>query len=90
MILEFLFYLLVSGMLFYVIYKWATVNKEYFAKRQLKHLKPHFLFGNTTGLFLKRYTPADFIDTIYYRYPREKYVYFFSENVADVILKKIT
>lgn len=70
--LEFLFYTVISGILFYAFYKWATVNKEYFVKRKLRHLKPIFLFGNTIGLFLKRYTPADFQDTIYYRYPKEK------------------
>lgn len=72
MITEYLFYMLVIGTLLYALYKWATANNDYFVKRKLKHLEPNFMFGNTTGLFLKRYTPADFIDSIYYRYPREK------------------
>lgn len=74
MLSELLFYTILSGTLFYAFYKWATVNKEYFSKRNIKHFHPKFLIGNTIGLFLKQYTPDKFIDLLYYRYPKEKYV----------------
>lgn len=60
----------------YAFYKWATVNSDYFAKKNLKHLKLNFLVGNTAGLFLKQYNLPEFFDSIYNRYPDEKYVYF--------------
>lgn len=72
MLLDWVFYTLVSGILFYAFYKWATVNREYFVKRNLKHLEPRFFIGNTIGLFLKSYRPDYFIDSIYYRFPKEK------------------
>lgn len=56
------------------LYKWATVNSDYFAKKKLKHLKPSFLLGNTAGLFLKQCNLPEFFDSIYNRYPNEKYV----------------
>lgn len=74
MLTEWFFYTLLSGTVLYAFYKWATIHKEYFAKRNLKHLEPNFLIGNTTGLFLKQYIPYKFIDSLYYRFPKEKYV----------------
>lgn len=76
MLSELIFYGLVGGTLFYAFYKWATKNREYFVKRNLKHLNPNFLIGNTTGLFLKQYTPSNFLDKLYYSYPKEKYIQF--------------
>lgn len=91
MLSELLFYTLTSGTLFYVLYKWATKNREYFAKRNLKHLKPRFLIGNTTGLFLKRYTPENFIDQLYYSFPKEKYVSIpFGQPVAQLHTKIVS
>ena len=73
--LELIFYTFVGGLvLIYAFYKWATVNKDYFSKRHMKQLDPTFLVGNTFGLFAKRYVPTYFIDSIYYRFPNEKYV----------------
>lgn len=73
MLSELLFYTIISGTLFYLFYKWATVNKEYFVKRKLKHFEPKFLIGNMLGLFLKQHRPAEFMDSLYYRFPKEKY-----------------
>lgn len=72
----YLFYISVSGILFYAFYKWATVNKDYFTKRRMKQLQPLFLVGNTFGFFAKRYVPTEFFDSIYYRFPNEKYAPF--------------
>lgn len=74
MFAESIFYILISVTVCYAFYKWATINNNYFEKRNLKHLKPKFLFGNTIGLFMNRYRPADFVNSIYYRFPKEKCV----------------
>lgn len=71
--LELIYYVLVSAI--YAFYKWATVNKDYFSTRGISHLKPKFLIGNTFGLLSKQYKPTEFLDSIYYRFPNEKYVY---------------
>lgn len=76
MFAEFIFYTLISATACYAFYKWATINNKYFAMRNLKHLKPRLLFGNTIGLFMNRYTPADYINSIYFRFPKEKFVIF--------------
>lgn len=72
----------------YAFYKWATINNNYFEKRNLKHLKPNFLFGNTIGLFMNRYRPADYINSIYNRFPNEKFVPFL-HNLMKFIIKRI-
>lgn len=72
MLFEIVFSVLLGGLLIYAFYKWATANSEYFAKRNIKHMKPKFLIGDTTQLFMKQYTPAEFLDMIYYQYPKEK------------------
>lgn len=79
MILQFMYYLLFGTTIAYYLYKLATKNKNYFVKRNLKAMKQNFPIGNTTGLFLKQYTPAGFMDKLYYEYPNEKYVIVFIE-----------
>lgn len=56
----------------YGIYKWATLNNDYFAKRNIIHLKPYFLVGNTGGLFMKQYRPNEFFQKLYNTFPMEK------------------
>lgn len=56
----------------YVLYKWITLNNDYFAKRNLPHLEPVFLVGNLIGLFANRYSPMDFLISIYNRFPGAK------------------
>lgn len=50
-------------------YKWATLNNDYFAKRNLKYMKPKFLVGNTGGLFFSRYTATEFYQKLYQAFP---------------------
>lgn len=81
MFAELIFYTLIGVTVCYTFYKWATINNEYFTKRNLKHIKPRFLFGNTIGLFTNRYTPADYTNSIYVRFPKEKFVIFCIKSV---------
>lgn len=71
-----LVYALMSAILFYMFYRWATAHERYFYQRSIKHFSPKLLIGNTIGLFLKLCTPTDFLNSIYYRFPREKCVTF--------------
>lgn len=76
MIPDFVYYTLIGVAASYVFYKWATINDKYFADRNLKHLKPKFLVGNTFGLLMNRYAAFDFISSVYSRFPKETCVLF--------------
>lgn len=56
----------------YLLYKWITLNNDYFTKRNIPHLKPKFFIGNLSGLFMNRYNPMEFIKAIYDKYPGAK------------------
>lgn len=58
-------------LLTYAFYKWATVDNDYFAQRNIKFLKPKFLVGNTGGLFLNRFTAIEFSKNLYNAFPNE-------------------
>lgn len=77
MIFEIILFVVTVGVLLLAFFEWATANREYFSKRGIKHLESTFLVGNTIGFFLKRYSPPEFTDSIYYRYPKEKCDQFF-------------
>lgn len=55
----------------YAFYKWATVNNDFFEKRNVKYLKPNFLVGNTGGLFFNRYRAPEFAQKMYNAFPNE-------------------
>lgn len=67
-------YVIVAGIaLFcYGIYKWGTSNEDYFAKRNIKFLKPYFIIGNFGGFFAGRYTLNGFASYVYNSFPSEK------------------
>lgn len=73
MLLDFILYATTIVLLFRVIYKWATKSHNYFAKRNMEHLKPT-LFGNTMALYLNRQPAHKFMEKIYYSHPNEKYI----------------
>lgn len=56
----------------YLLYKWITLNHDYFVKRNLPHLEPQFLIGNLVGLFANRYNPMEFFKDIYDKFPGAK------------------
>lgn len=55
-------------------YKWATLNNDYFEKRDIKYLKPTFLFGFMGEFLLGRKTLAAFAEDLYRAFPNEPYV----------------
>lgn len=56
----------------YAFYKWATINNEFFERRNIKYMKPSFFVGNTGGLFCNQYTVVDFARKVYQEFPNEK------------------
>lgn len=64
--------LVVAVLVVFTFYKWATQNKNYFLDRNIPHLKPYFLVGNTGGLFANRYAIQDFSTYVYNAMPTEK------------------
>lgn len=70
----------------YAFYKWATKHKQYFKKRNLAHLKPHFLIGNNGGLFLNKYTAPEYFIELYNNFPDQRYVKYF--QFSNYLLNK--
>lgn len=55
----------------YTLYKWVTFNNDFFEKRNIKYMKPTFFFGNFGGVFLKKYSAADFGQKMYTAFANE-------------------
>lgn len=55
----------------YAFYKWATINNDFFERRNIKYMKPSFLVGNTGALFFGQDTATAFAQKIYNAFPNE-------------------
>lgn len=55
----------VIALIAFAFYKWATLNNDYFEKRNLKFMKPYFFVGNTGGTFANKYDAAEFTQMLY-------------------------
>lgn len=64
--------LLGIGLIGYGVFKWGTLNNDYFAKRGLNYLKPYFMVGNMGGFFLGKYSMNEFVLSLYNSFPAEK------------------
>lgn len=62
------------SLILYGIYKYVTLNNDYFQKRGIVHMKPSFLFGNMGKFLFRRATPYEFANEIYTTFPRQKLV----------------
>lgn len=56
----------------FAFYKWATVNNDYFEKRNIRFEKPTFFFGNSGGAYANKYTAPELGDKIYNAFPNEQ------------------
>lgn len=67
-------YLIVAGiaLIGYGFYKWGTSNNDYFAKRNIKFIKPYFLVGSVGGFFIGKYSLNEFVTYTYNSFPTEK------------------
>lgn len=59
------------SLLAFAFYKWATLNNDYFEKRNMKYMKPTFLVGNTAAIFTNKYTATEFVQILYQAFPDE-------------------
>lgn len=59
------------SLILYAFYKWATINNDYFERRNIKYMKPKFLVGNTGGAYVKKYTGAEYATRLYQAFPNE-------------------
>lgn len=62
---------IVVGLFSYAFYKWATLNNDYFEKRNIKFMKPKFLVGSFGGLFMNKYTATELAELFYEPFPNE-------------------
>lgn len=60
------------SLILYGIYKYVTLNNDYFVKRGIVHMKPTFFFGNMASFLLRRVTIYEFANNIYTVFPRQK------------------
>ncbi|KAJ6640760.1 putative cytochrome P450 9f2 [Pseudolycoriella hygida] len=83
------------SLVLYGIYKYITINNDYFQKRGIVHIKPTFLFGTMASFILNRESVYDFSNNIYRKFPRQKVIGLFDMRkpffcVRDVdVLKQI-
>lgn len=52
-------------LLSFAFYKWATLNNDFFKRRNMKYLKPTFLIGSTGALITNKYTAVEFTQKLY-------------------------
>lgn len=69
--LESLLLLTAISLFSYAFYEWATVNNDFFKKRNVKFIKPTFLFGSSGAFFLNKYDGGEFLEMIYNQFPDE-------------------
>lgn len=55
----------------FAFYKWATLNNDFFEKRNIKFIKPTFLFGSFPGRNFEKYTIAECAQMLYNAFPDE-------------------
>lgn len=69
--MDFLLWVAIS-LILYGIYKYLTLNNDYFQKLGIVHMKPSFFFGNMGAFLLRQTTIYDFANEIYTIFPRYK------------------
>ena len=70
MIVE-LLWVVAIALISYAFYKWATLNYDYFERRNVKYLKPMFLLGSTGDVILNKCTVVEFTQKLYQTFPNE-------------------
>ena len=60
------------GLIGYSVYKWVTINNDYFAKRGLTYLKPMFFVGNVGQFFFTSVNMVQWSLDVYLKHPKDK------------------
>lgn len=56
----------------HLVYKWATKNSDYFAKRGLKYMDSNYGIGQMTGFLMGHYSQMEFVEWLYKQFPGEE------------------
>ncbi|XP_031624489.1 probable cytochrome P450 9f2 [Contarinia nasturtii] len=82
-------FLLVAAVSFliYAFYKWATINNDFFERRNIKYMKPKFLVGNVSGTYINKYTGAEFANELYQAFPNESVYGLFDFRTPQYIIR---
>lgn len=64
----------VIAVVLYGIYKFITLNNDFFRKRGIAHMKPTFFLGNMGPFLFRLQTPYEFANAMYTAFPRQKWV----------------
>ncbi|XP_031624496.1 probable cytochrome P450 9f2 [Contarinia nasturtii] len=75
------------GLISYAFYKWATINNDFFERRNIKCMKPRFIVGNTGGLFTNKYTVTEFAQKLYNAFPNESIYGLFDFRVPHYVVR---
>ncbi|XP_063628277.1 cytochrome P450 6B2-like [Cydia splendana] len=70
-----------------VIYYFGTRNHDYWAKRNVKHDPPAFLFGNNYKGFIGRQSFTEVANDLYNRFPTEKVVGFYRGSTPELYIR---
>lgn len=62
--------LVLIGAIAFALYKWATVNNDYFKRRDVKSMKPKLLLGNSDFMFRKM-SRVEVANNFYNEFPNE-------------------
>jgi cytochrome P450 family 9 len=67
-----LFTLTAIGVCFYLFYKWATANNDYFVAKGVKFTKPIFLLGSNASIVTQKQSLVEMATSAYNAFPAEK------------------
>lgn len=56
----------------FLVYKWLTVNHDYFTKLDLPFAKPTILFGSWSDIILCKKPIPEVINELYKEFPNDK------------------
>ncbi|XP_063361443.1 cytochrome P450 6B1-like [Cydia amplana] len=70
-----------------LVYYFGTRNHDYWAKRNVKHDPPVFLFGNNFKGFFGRQSPTEVANDLYNRFPNEKVVGYYRGSTPELYIR---
>lgn len=59
-----------------LIYKWMTINNDYFEKLGIPYLKPTFFIGCNYRMYTGKISTPDYFKELYNQFTNTKLVYF--------------
>ncbi|XP_063378800.1 cytochrome P450 6B6-like [Cydia fagiglandana] len=79
--------LVLLALLAVLVYYFGTRNHDYWAKRNVKHDPPVFLFGNNFKGFCGRQSFTEVANNLYNRYPDEKVVGYYRGSTPELYIR---